>query len=166
MIKVKYVLPVALVAGSLFAGSMAMADEPAPPPHGAMAQTHMKRPATMSDADRVEHRITSLHDMLKITPAEEDQWKPVADVMRENAKTLRELHEAKMAKVDTQTAIDDLASYREIAEAHYQAAKRMEETFGTFYATLSPDQKKLADTVFREHKHNMERGEHHKERHE
>lgn len=163
MYKFKYVLPAVLVAGSLFAAPLVMAEDAAPPPS---KSAMMKSGSTMSEADRVELRITRMHDMLKVTPAEEDQWKPVAQVMRENAKTLNDLHKAKLANVETQTAVDDLAAYREIAEAHYQCAKRMEETFGTFYASLSPDQKKLADTVFREHKHHMEHGQHHKERHE
>jgi hypothetical protein len=117
-------------------------------------------PAEMSAVDDAERLFARLQDQLKITPEQEAQWKPVADVMRENAKTLHDLHVAKMAKVDNQTAIEDLASYRELAEAHYQAAKRLEEAFGTFYASLPPDQQKLADTVFRDHKHNMQHMQH------
>ena len=161
MIKFKYVFPAVLIAGSLLGAPLVMAQDAAPvqppAPQTPMKHHDMKK---MSESDMVEHHIAGLHDKLKVTAAQEDQWKPVAQVMRENAKTLSDLHVAKLANVNTQTAVEDLAAYREIAEAHYLGAKRMEEAFGTFYTSLSPEQKKVADDVFREHKHHMQQSQH------
>ena len=39
-------------------------------------------------ADRVEVRINELHTALNITPEQEDLWNNVAQVMRDNAKTM------------------------------------------------------------------------------
>src|SRR5215471_18293365 len=58
---------------------LAQATPPAPP--SGAAPTKPRR----SMADRVESRIKSLHDHLKITSAQEPQWNAVAQVMRENA---------------------------------------------------------------------------------
>jgi hypothetical protein len=160
MSKFKLVFPAVVLAGSLLAAPMVMAEDaqPTPPPPSTMPMgpgaKHMGT-KTMSPEQRVDMHIARLHEQLKITAEQETAWKPVADVMRDNAKTLHDLHMAKLANVDSQTALDDLKSYRELAEAHYNCAKKLEDVFGTFYASLPADQQKLADTVFRQHKHNF-----------
>src|SRR5579859_1923310 len=46
-------------------------------------------PAKTTHADRVEGRITKLHDQLKITSAQEPQWNAVAQAMRDNEQSMR-----------------------------------------------------------------------------
>ena len=150
MVQFKHILPSALLAFSVLGAPFAMAEPPQPPAHhGPMSK--------MDEGDRLEHRISQLHDALKVTAQQEDQWKPVAQTMRDNEKALHELAKEKRAKVDTQTAVEDLAAYGEIAEAHAHAIKKLADVFGSFYAGLSDEQKKAADQFFRDHKHHGEK---------
>jgi len=104
-----------------------------------------------SKADRVEARIKELHTKLKITPAQEELWNNVTEVMRDNAKTMEALIKARSEKASTMTAVDDLKSYGEIAEAHADGLKKFVPVFEALYASMSDAQKKDADTLFRHH---------------
>ena len=104
-----------------------------------------------SRADRVEARINDLHSKLGITPEQEDLWKNVAQVMRDNAKTTEALTKARAEKAKTMTATDDLKSYGEIAEAHADGIRKFIPVFEALYNTMSDDQKKNADAIFRSH---------------
>src|SRR5664280_2619463 len=68
--------------------------------------------------DRTELRIKDMHAKLKITAAQEDQWSRVAQVMRDNAKTMDTLTQTRMNHAKDMTAVDDLKSYGEITDAH------------------------------------------------
>lgn len=150
----KYRLPSLILAASVLAAPLAMAQTPppAPPPmahHGAMTEH--------DDGAMLERHIAHLHDALKVTPAEEDQWKPVAQTMRDNEKSMHALVQEKQSKIESQSAVDDLNAYAEIAAAHAQNSRKMADAFATFYASLSDDQKKTADAFFRDHKKQHER---------
>jgi hypothetical protein len=101
--------------------------------------------------DRVEARIKVLHTKLNITPAQEELWNKVAQAMRDNAKTMEALIKARSEKAGTMTAIDDLKSYGEIADAHADGLKKFIPAFEPLYAGMSDAQKKSADTLFRQH---------------
>ena len=107
----------------------------------------------VSRADRVEARIKVLHTKLNITPAQEELWNKVAQAMRDNAKTMEALIKARSEKAGTMTAVDDLKSYSEIAEAHADGLKKFVPAFEPLYAGMSDAQKKSADTLFRQHAH-------------
>lgn len=110
------------------------------------------RPAAKaSRADRVEARITMLHATLKITPAQEDLWQNVTQVMRDNARTMEALTKARAAQAKTMTAVEDLNSYSEIAEAHAAGLKKFVPAFQALYASMSDAQKANANTLFRGH---------------
>jgi periplasmic protein CpxP/Spy len=106
-----------------------------------------------SKADRVEARISDLHTKLMITPEQEESWNNVAQAMRDDAKTMEELIKARTEKSGTMTAIDDLKSYGEIAEAHANGLKNFTSVFEPLYASMSDAQKKTADTLFRHQHH-------------
>jgi hypothetical protein len=108
-------------------------------------------PATKASVahDRVELHIKSLHKALMITTAQEPQWQAVADVMRDNAKSVTALIKDRASKMKTMTAIDDLHSYQAIANAHATGVKALIPEFEALYATMSDTQKKNADAVFR-----------------
>ena len=99
--------------------------------------------------DRVETRITNMHAKLKITQAQEDQWAKVAQVMRDNEKTVEPLIKARTENGKTMTAVDDLKSYGEITDAHADGIKKFTPVFATLYAGMSDAQKKQADAMFR-----------------
>ncbi|MHB8353066.1 MAG: Spy/CpxP family protein refolding chaperone [Burkholderiales bacterium] len=106
--------------------------------------------AKTSEEARIEARIKDLHAKLKITPVEEDQWAKVSDVMRDNAKKMDQLTEARMANVKSMNAIEDLKSYGEITEAHADAIRKFTPVFATLYDSMSNEQKTGADELFRE----------------
>ncbi|AOJ74233.1 Spy/CpxP family protein refolding chaperone [Burkholderia ubonensis] len=97
---------------------------------------------------RVEQRITYLHSQLKITPAQEPQWKTFADAMRANGETMGRLYRQRMENRNA-SAIDDMKQYAELAQANADGAKKLADAFGPLYASFPADQKALADTTFR-----------------
>ena len=100
-------------------------------------------------ADRVEDRISDLHTRLVITAAQEDSWGKVAGIMRDNANTMAALTQARSDKRAGMNAIDDLKSYAEIAEAHADGLQKFTPAFGSLYDSMSDQQKKNADSIFR-----------------
>ena len=111
-----------------------------------------------SKVDRTEARIKDLHARLKITSAQEDLWKKVTEVMRDNAKTMDDLNQARHERAKDRTAVEDLQSYSEVAQAHADGLKSFVPVFEELYASMSDDQKKDADNLFRHGGHRMSRG--------
>ena len=99
------------------------------------------------DAD--EARIRDLHAKLKITPAQENLWSNVTAVMRDNAKTMEPLRKARYDKAPTMTAVEDFTSYGEITDVHADGIKKFVPVFSALYDSMSDDQKKNADVMFR-----------------
>ena len=97
----------------------------------------------------IDALIDHLRESLKITPEQEPAWREVARVMRENAATLSRLAEERAEHAQTATALDDLKSYAEIAQAHAAATKRMIPVFQALYDSMPAGQKKVADDEFR-----------------
>ncbi|MDD5269170.1 MAG: Spy/CpxP family protein refolding chaperone [Methylococcales bacterium] len=107
--------------------------------------------ATDKDAheDRTELRIKEMHAKLKITPAQEEQWAKVAQVMLDDAKTMDALTQIRVDHAKDMTAVDDLKSFGEIADAYANGIKKMTPVFADLYASMSDAQKKEADAFFR-----------------
>lgn len=112
-----------------------------------------------SPEDRVETRITELHSKIHITPAQENQWGKVAQVMRDNAKRQGELFHSRMENAKTLTAVEEMKSYAEISAAHADGAQQLIPVFETLYASMSDAQKKQADEAFH-HGHGHHHGKH------
>jgi osmotically-inducible protein OsmY len=115
----------------------------------APAATAGTRPAKASRVDDVEARITMLHATLNITPAQEELWTTVTQVMRDNAKTMDALTTARAAQAPTMTAVEDLKSYTEITKAHAEGLTKFLPAFEALYASMSDAQKAEANTMFR-----------------
>ncbi len=109
--------------------------------------------AKTSKAVHVEARIKELHTLLKITPAQEELWNNVTQVMRDNAKTMDALITARDENAKTMTAVDDFKSYGEINQAHADGIKKFIPVFEALYDSMSDAQKKNADIVFKDHGH-------------
>jgi periplasmic protein CpxP/Spy len=105
--------------------------------------------AKASAEDRVEARITKMHAKLMITPAQEDQWAKVAQVMRDNESSVEPLVKTRRENAKTMTAVDDLKSYAAIADAHADGIKKFTPVFAALYDSMSDAQKKDADAMFR-----------------
>jgi hypothetical protein len=103
-----------------------------------------------SAQEHVEARITKLHAQLGITPAQEPQWGQFAQTMRDNARELRETAQQRTQQFPTMTAVQNMASYEKLAESHVQHLQKLVPAFQSVYDVMSPDQKQVADQVFRE----------------
>ncbi len=121
---------------------------------GALAATIAFAPslglaAKAAAEERVEARITHMHAKLGITSSQEEQWAKVADVMRDNARAMDTLVEARHEHAKTMTAVDDLISYGEITDAHADGIKKLTPVFAALYDDMSKAQKAEADILFR-----------------
>jgi hypothetical protein len=101
-----------------------------------------------SSESRVEARIKNMHETLKITQQQEEQWAKVAQVMRDNAKSLDTLTQSRFDHASTMTAVEDLKSYAVITDAHADGIKKFTPVFATLYDSMSDAQKKEADELF------------------
>jgi hypothetical protein len=110
--------------------------------------------AGMMSPERVEARIKELRDKLKITEAQAAAWDKVAATMRDNANRIHALVQARHDK-SGRTAIEDLESYKKIANAHAEGLDRFIPVFQALYDSMSPEQKKNADTVFSNYEGSM-----------
>jgi len=95
----------------------------------------------------VEANISTLHQRLQITPAQEAQFNAVANAMRENARAEASVPQQPPAGA---TAVDDLRAYIRYREVELAGLKKMLPALEALYATLSPTQKRVADAAFRE----------------
>lgn len=107
--------------------------------------------AERKSAERVEARIADLHKKLGVTADQEPLWTDVAQAMRDSGKKMRDSIAARSSKLKTMTAVDDLRSYRMIAEEHADGLKRLIPAFEALYAKMTPAQQKAADHVFAQH---------------
>ncbi len=110
-------------------------------------------PAAANPADQkpggVEQRITQLHAELKITPDQDSKWNSVAQAMRDNAANMEKLVAEKQQQAPSgMTAVDDLKTYQEFAQAHVDGLKNLTSAFSSLYDSMSDPQKKNADQVF------------------
>jgi len=143
-----------LVSTVVFGGAVAQTPEQTSnSPASADATRSMMKAGDAKRDGAVEHKITDLHAKLKITSAEESKWKEVADTMRENAKDLDRAIDKRESTLGSATAIDDLNSYAEIAQAHANGVKKLASAFSGLYSVMSDDQKKTADDVFSHRSH-------------
>jgi hypothetical protein len=149
--KIRYLitLSAALMVGGALIVAPVTGNAEGPAPSNASMQTVAAPTQAQNPIERVEARITDLHAKLQITPAQEDLWKNVTQEMRDKAKTIDGLQRARFEKADTMTAVDDFKSYGEVADAHADGIKKFIPVFAALYNSMSDDQKKNADTIFR-----------------
>jgi hypothetical protein len=101
-------------------------------------------------AQNVEQHIKQLHDQLGITAAQEPQWAQYAEVMRDNAARMDPLFAARRKDVATMTAVDNMRSYADLTQAHADSMAKLATAFQALYDSFPDQQKKLADSVFRQ----------------
>jgi hypothetical protein len=101
----------------------------------------------------IDSRINSLHSRLQITQAQEVLWQKVAQVMRDNSDTMHTLRATRMSQMNSMSAMDDLKSYSQAADAHADGIRKPTPVFQTLYDSMSDEQKKNADLIFRTDHH-------------
>lgn len=125
-------------------GVVLAAEEASPAQSGAT-------PVERHQAHGLEGRIEELHSKLHITKAQENEWKALAQTMRENTEAMRTVILEKRRDVEKSNAINDLDLYRKVAETHLQNVIRLKAAFERLYNGMSEEQKRVADEVFRSH---------------
>ncbi|MDA8230006.1 MAG: Spy/CpxP family protein refolding chaperone [Magnetospirillum sp.] len=131
---------------SIAAAAPARAADGTPPsPNGRAA-------ASRPHGRGLDARIQDLHDQLHVTDAQADAWKAVADVMRRNDDAMRKLLREQRANADTLTAVETLDAYRQVSDLRAEHVQKLAAAFGALYSGMSPEQKKIADALFRDRK--------------
>ena len=105
--------------------------------------------------DRIETRIADLHTKLHITVAQNALWQDVATVMRENASTMNTLKQDRLDQSRHMTAVEDMRSYKTMADAHAEGVRKLNPAFQALYDSMSDVQKRNADSVFRTNPHHI-----------
>ena len=140
-----------LMAAAVLLVPVVAAADPTSMRHSARHETSAER------AETLEMRITTLHTQLKITPAEEARWAPVAQAMRDNEMKMRAMIAAKKSEpAHDVNAVEDLKNYEMFNQAHVDGLKVLISSFEILYGSLSDEQKHLADDVFRKFGHRVD----------
>lgn len=106
-----------------------------------------KKARHRNPVDRVEVRIASLHEKLKITPSQDSAWNEFAQVMRDNAKDMKVLLDKRRMRLQKLNAVQELKSHAEMAQIYAAGLSKMASAFETFYNTMADEQKSIADQV-------------------
>ena len=136
----------AVLSVMLLATGPVLAQTPAAQPPSAPAP---KAATATTVAERVDQRAAKMHAHLKITPAQDSAWNAFAQVMRDNVTATDDAYKQRSASLQTMSAPDNMRNFAEIEQARAQGVQKLAATFQTLYDTLSDDQKKIADTMFR-----------------
>jgi protein CpxP len=102
---------------------------------------------------KVEQRITDLHAKLQITPAQQPQWDQFIQVMRDNAQSMDQTFQQRVQAMPTMTATANMQSYALLASTNAQDVQKLVPAFQALYDTMSDNQKRTADQVFRDDAH-------------
>ena len=138
-------LALACFTTSAWAQTTAASDSTATPSSAASAPlSHAQK-----HADFVEKRIDDLHAQLKITSQQQPQWDAFAQTMRDNATKTDQAFHDRAHKLPSENADDAMKSYAELAQLHADNMQKLAASFSALYATLSDEQKKIADPLFR-----------------
>jgi protein CpxP len=128
--------------------------------HPSFAASGKKKPSATAVTSAVEHteaRIKQLYGALKITEAQEALWNNLTQVMRENAKGMDALTKDNAEKTKTMNAVEQIKFHSQITETQLSQQKKFIPPFEALYASMSDEQKKITDTLFRTGKHGKHR---------
>ena len=99
--------------------------------------------------ESVEQRITDLHAKLHITAAQGKHWNAFAQVMRSNERSMDQAYRERAQHLGSMSALQDLESYARLERARSQDVERLVPVFRALYDSMSAQQKKTADQLFR-----------------
>jgi predicted PurR-regulated permease PerM len=120
------------------------------------AASGKKKPSAVDRTSAVEYteaQIKQLQGALKITEAQQELWDNLTQVMRENAEDMDALT-ASLAKERAEgtkniNAVEHMKLHSQITKAHLDQLEKFIPPFEAFYDSLSDEQKKSTDTIFR-----------------
>jgi hypothetical protein len=97
-------------------------------------------------AQNMEGRLASMRTKLKITDEQKPQWNAFADAMHDNARRMTEMHE-KMGSAPSMSAPERLDRMEKMTAGMMEAAQSTKAAFMPLYSVMSPEQKKMADSL-------------------
>ena len=100
--------------------------------------------------EKVEARISDMYATLHITKAQDAEWNAFAQVMLDNAQAMDGAVKQYGGDRSKLSAPEIIGDYEQIAAQHAQNVARLAAAVSMLYADLSPEQKTLADAMFRE----------------
>lgn len=138
-------LVIGLACLSIAAPGPLFAEEPPPPGPGAFGGGH-GGPWGEHGGQRLEERLTRLQKELKLTPAQEADWKTFSDKARQARAERREAR-PDFAALKQLPAPERLEKMIEWGKARLAGLEEMLAATKTFYATLTPEQRKTFDDL-------------------
>lgn len=124
------------------------------------AATGDKKASTVvrkSFAEQTELRIKNLQSALKITDDQQELWKNMTQVMRENAMEMDTLSKDRAEISKAMNSVERMKYHSQISEAHLAQQKKLIPVFEALYTSMSDEQKKITDTIFRTGKRGKQR---------
>ena len=113
--------------------------------------------ARTSAVDHTEAQIKQLQKALNITEAQKELWNNLTQVMRENAKDMDALTRERAENTETMNSVERIKFHSQITKAHLDQMEKLIPPFEAFYASMSDEQKKITDTIFRTGKHGKQK---------
>ena len=123
------------------------------PAKAAPAETAAPPQVRKSHLERTEGQVAKLKDALKITPAQQGKWDALVQVMKGNAKDMDEQRKARTKKRSEMNAVEDMNNFIQVSEIHVAGMKKMLPVFEDLYKSMSDEQKKNADALFKTGRH-------------
>jgi hypothetical protein len=105
--------------------------------------------ARTSAVEHTEAQIKQLQSALNVTEAQKELWNNLTQVMRGNAKDMDALTKDRAENTKTMNAIEHMKFHSQITEAYLDQQKKFLPPFEALYASMSDEQKKSTDTIFR-----------------
>jgi hypothetical protein len=116
------------------------------------AASENKKSSAVARTSAVEHtetQIKQLQGALTITKEQEELWNTLIQVMRENAKKMDDLAKERADNTKPMNAVEHMKFHSQITEANLDQQKKFIPHFEALYVSMSDDQKKSTDTIFR-----------------
>lgn len=135
----KHFVATAVIAGACFGAAQAQTTPSAPAGNPPQQGRHFD-PARM--AERVNRHLADLKQKLQISAAQESAWTSFAAAMQPPANVQRPDPQA-LSAMTTPERLDQMRAMRDRRNAEMD---RRADATKTFYAQLTPDQKKTFDT--------------------
>ena len=108
--------------------------------------------ARTSAVEYTEAQIKQLGGALNITEAQKELWNNLTQVMRENAKDMDALSDArKKGRAEgtkTLNAVEYMKLHSQITKVHLDQQEKLIPPFEAFYSSMSDQQKNITDVVF------------------
>jgi hypothetical protein len=105
------------------------------PPASAAGPTQSK-PATGGTAAHIEQRIADLQGMLQITPAQKPRWDQFTEIMRDSAREMDKVFQARAQSMMSMAAEENMKSNADIASRHAQNVQRLVPAFDPPASTI------------------------------